>query len=147
MCAAFAPKQDRVERGIAMSKNRAQRRAEKKQQPRWKKRFDSDERINAMCKNGITPKDVDNAYEMGRKEAIHQASEYIMKDCYAAFMLAAQEQFGFGSKRCLRLLRAADFHVINSLSSDEQIQEVFDRLGFMISFNDPQRITKTEATA
>lgn len=129
------------------SKNRAQRRAAKKQQPRWQKRFTAESRINAMCKNGITPKDVDNAFEQGRKEAIHQTSEYIMKDCYAAFMLAAQEEFGFGSKRCLRLLRAADFHVINSLSSDEQIQEVFDRLGFVISFEDPQRITKTEETA
>lgn len=122
--------------------NRADRRAAKKQQPRWNKRFTSDERINAMCKNGITPKDVDDAYQRGYKEAIKNVSDYCMKDCYAAFMLAAHEMFGFGHDRCLRLLRAADDKIVNSLSSDEAIQEVFDKLGVAISFYDPQRITE-----
>lgn len=122
--------------------NRADRRAKKKQQPRWNKRFTSDQRINAMCKNGITPQDVDNAYQRGYKEAITNVSDYCMKDCYAAFLLAAHEVFGFGHDRCLRLLRAADDRIVNSLSSDESIQEVFDKLGVSINFYDPDRITE-----
>lgn len=122
--------------------NRADRRAKKKQQPRWNKRFTSDQRINAMCKNGITPQDMDNAYQRGYKEAITNVSDYCMKDCYAAFLLAAHEVFGFGHDRCLRLLRAADDRIVNSLSSDESIQEVFDKLGVSINFYDPDRITE-----
>lgn len=122
--------------------NRADRRAKKKQQPRWNKRFTSDQRINAMCKNGITPQDVDNAYQRGYKEAITNVSDYCMKDCYAAFLLAAHEVFGFGHDRCLRLLRAADDRIVNSLSSDESIQEVFNKLGVSINFYDPERITE-----
>lgn len=123
--------------------NRANRRAAKKQQPRWKKDFTSDERINAMCKNGITPRDVDNAYQRGYKEAIKNVSDYCMKDCYAAFLLAAHEVFGFGHDRCLRLLRAADDRICNSLASDEAIEEVFEKLGVRISFYSPDRITET----
>ncbi len=123
--------------------NRAERRAKKKQQPRWQKHFTSDERINAMCRNGITPKDVDDAYNQGRKDALHEVSDYCMKDCYAGFLLAAHEVFGFGRKRCRRLLRAADDKICNSLSSDEAIEEVFRKVGVMIAFYDPERITET----
>ena len=121
--------------------NRADRRAKKKQQPRWQKRFTADERINAMCKNGITTKDVDNAYERGRKDALHDVGDYCMKDCYAGFLLAAHEVFGFGHDRCLRLLRAADERICNSLASDEAIEEVFEKVGVKIDFYSPERIT------
>jgi hypothetical protein len=119
--------------------NRADRRAEKKNRPKWQK-LTSDQRINAMCKNGITPRDVDDAYAQGRKDAIDHVSEYVMKDCYAAFLLAAHEVYGFGHKRCLRLLRAADDRICNSLASDEAVAEVFKTLGVRISFLDPKRI-------
>lgn len=121
--------------------NRADRRAKKKQQPRWKK-LTSDERINGMCKNGITLKDVNDAYVQGKKDALHEVSEYVMKDCYAAFLLAAHEVFGFGHDRCLRLLLAADERICNSLASDEAIEEVFDTVGVKIDFYSPERITE-----
>ena len=121
--------------------NRAQRRAAKKQQPKWKK-MSQDQRINAMCKNGITPKDVDDAYERGRKDALHSVSDYCMKDCYAGFVLAAHEVFGFGHERCIRLLKAADDRICNSLASDEAIEEVFEKLGIRIAFYEPERITE-----
>ncbi len=122
--------------------NRADRRKKKKQQPRWDKRFTSDQRINAMCKNGITPKDVDEAYAKGRSDAIHDVSDYCMKDCYAGFLLAAHEVFGFGHERCLRLLRAADERICNSLASEEAIDEVFEKVGVRIDFYSPERITE-----
>jgi hypothetical protein len=119
--------------------NRADRRAEKKNRPKWQK-LTSDQRINAMCKNGITPRDVDDAYAQGRKDAVDHLSDYITKDCYAAFLLAAHEVFGFGHKRCLRLLRAADDRIVNSLASDEAVAEVFKTVGVRINFIDPKRI-------
>jgi hypothetical protein len=122
--------------------NRADRRKEKKQQPRWNKRYTSEQRINAMCKNGITPKDVDDAYHRGYKEAINNVSDYCMKDCYAGFILAAHEVFGFGHKRCIRLLRAADERICNSLASEEAIEEAFRTVGVKIDFYKPDRITE-----
>lgn len=122
--------------------NRADRRKKKKQQPRYEKRFTSEQRINAMCKNGITPKDVDDAYAKGRSDAIHDVSDYCMKDCYAGFILAAHEVFGFGHDRCIRLLRAADERICNSLASEEAIDEVFETVGVKIDFYSPDRITE-----
>ena len=136
MCEVSAPKQDRAERGIRMgSKNRAQRRADKKAAPRWQKRFTTEERINAMCKNGITPMDVDN-------EAVDKLSDRIMKTCYAAFLLAAHEEFGFGHDRGMRLLHMADRHVIDTFASNEAIEEVFEKLKIRIQFYEPERITE-----
>ena len=122
--------------------NRADRRAKKKQQPRWEKRFTSEQRINAMCRNGITPKDVDDAYAQGRKDERSAVLDYSMRDCYAGFLLAAHEVFGFGHDRCLRLLRAADERITNSLASDEAIEEVFRTVGVKIDFYRPDRITE-----
>lgn len=122
--------------------NRADRRSKKKQLPRWDKRFTSDQRMNAMCKNGITPKDLQDAYDKGYNEGVKRASDYSLKDAYAGFLMAAHEVFGFGPKRCKRLLYAADNRVVNSLSSDEAIDEVFTKLGVSINFYDPDRITE-----
>lgn len=122
--------------------NRADRRKKKKQQPKWQK-LPIDQRINAMCKNGITPKDVDEAYNKGYKDGVDRATDFCLKDAYAAFVMAAHEQFGFGKERCKRLMYAADEKVATSLASDEAVDEVFKNLGVTINFYDPQRITET----
>lgn len=122
--------------------NRADRRKNKKQLPKWQK-LPLDQRINAMCKNGITPRDVDDAYQKGYKAGVDRASDFCLKDAYAAFIMAAHEQFGFGKERCRRLLYAADEKVATSLASDEAVEEVFKKIGVTINFFDPQRITET----
>ena len=121
---------------------RADRRKKKKQMPKWQK-LPLDQRINNMCKNGITPKDVDEAYQKGFKDGVDRASDFCLKDAYAAFVMAAHEQFGFGKERCKRLMYAADEKVATSLASDEAVEEVFRNLGVTINFFDPQRITET----
>ena len=122
--------------------NRADRRKKKKQQPKWQKRLTSDQRINAMCKNGITPKDVDDAYQKGYKDGVDRATDFCLKDAYAAFLLAAHEVFGFGRNRCRRLLYAADEKVCTSLASDEAVEDVFKTVGVTINFYEPERITE-----
>ena len=122
--------------------NRADRRKNKKQLPKWQK-LPLDQRINAMCKNGITPRDVDEAYQKGYKEGVDRATDFCLKDAYAAFLLAAHEEFGFGRDRCRRLLYAADEKVATSLSSNEAVEDVFRKVGVSINFYDPQRITET----
>lgn len=123
--------------------NRASRRAENKKKSRYQ-RMNAEQKTNAMCKQGISPKDLQEAYEKGRDEGIKMASSYCLKDAYAAFLMAAHEEFGFvRRKRCKRLLYAADQRVVNSLASDEAIEEVFRTVGVSINFYDPDRITET----
>lgn len=122
--------------------NRASRRAENKKKSRYQ-RMTVEQKTTAMCKQGISPKDLQEAYNQGRDEGIKMASSYCLKDAYAAFLMAAHEVFGFGPKRCKRLLYAADERVVNSLSSDEAIDEVFRTVGVTINFYDPERITET----
>lgn len=122
--------------------NRASRRADKKKLSRHQ-RMTPEQKEKAMSKNGITPKDLQEAYDKGFREGVDHSTDTCMKDAYAAFLLAAHEVFGFGKKRCRRLLYAADINVVNSLASDEAIDEVFKKVGVTINFYDPDRIVET----
>lgn len=122
--------------------NRASRRAENKKKNRYQ-RMTVEQKQIAMMKNGISPKDLQEAYEQGYNEGVKRASDYSLKDAYAGFLMAAHEEFGFGHKRCKRLLYAADQRVVNSLASNEAIEEVFRKVGVSINFFDPDRITET----
>ena len=122
--------------------NRAQRRADKKKLNRYQ-RMTPEQQHTAMIRNGITPKDLQEAYDKGYAEGVKRATDISMNDTYAGFLMAAHEVFGFGRERCKRLLYAADERITNSLSSDEAIKEVFDMVGVAINFYDPQRIVET----
>ena len=119
--------------------NRASRRSDKKKMSRYQ-RMNPVQKEIAMIKNGITQKDLDDAYNRGYNDAVNITTDYCLKDAYAAFLLAAHEEFGFGHARCKRLLHAADNKVVNSLASHEAIEEVFEKLGLAIKFYDPERI-------
>ena len=121
--------------------NRASRRAENKKKSRYQRMTPEQQEI-ARMKNGISSKDLEEAYNKGYNEGVRRASDYCLKDAYAGFLLAAHEVFGFGRDRCRRLLYAADDRVVNSLASDEAIDEVFEKVGVSINFFDPDRITE-----
>lgn len=120
--------------------NRASRRSDKKKLSRYQRMTPAQKEI-AMAKNGITQKDLDDAYNRGYNDAVDITTSFCLKDAYAGFLLAAHEEFGFGHARCKRLLHAADRKVVCSLSSEEAINEVFKKLGLSINFYDPDRIT------
>lgn len=70
------------------------------------------------------------------KEARNQAIDYCFHSIYAAVLLAAQEVYGFGHKRAWRLLKRADEIVCTTLSCEEVIQEVWNRMGLEINFRE-----------
>ena len=98
-------------------------------------------------KNGITLEDVKRAEEKSYAQGVQAGIENTMKTCYAAICLALNELHGFGTKRCKDVLNAVDEKVVMALTSDEAIQEVFDRMGLVIRFNAgplEERVEETE---
>lgn len=115
--------------------NRAQRRAAKKQQPRWQK-LNHDQRLAALVKNGITPKDLEKAYSDGRLDGINGTYQI----CFAAACLALADLHGFGRKRCRNVMEQMQRHVIDTLTSAEAVQAVYKRLGLTLDFGDPENL-------
>lgn len=121
--------------------NRAQRRAQNKSTPAWRRGETAESMLARFAQNGITAKDYDDArereYNRGYKEGFAAAAPATYKTIYAAICLAANELHGFGQKRCLDLLLKVDEIVTYSLTSTEAICEVYKKTGLEIAFDEP----------
>lgn len=119
--------------------NRAQRRKAKKQQ-HYNLPKSQEKLLAGFYKNGITEEDLKENWHLG-----HDAGrETAIKTCYAAVCLAAKEAFGFGPQRAYKLLCTMDKHVLETLSSVEAIDRVFEEMGITIRFREPfDRIERT----
>lgn len=133
--------------------NREQRRAQKKAQrgqPKPKHpqylRMTKEQRMDALVKNGITIKDLEENYNKGYEAGFAIASGPVIKTCYAAVCLALNELHGFGMKRCKDVLNLVDEKILFSLTSMEAIEEVWRKIGLQIDFNEvvSDRITERE---
>lgn len=60
----------------------------------------------------------------------------MVKSCYAAICLALHELYGFGRKRCLDTLNCVDAKLIDTLTSAEAIDEVWEKIGLQIDFSE-----------
>lgn len=112
--------------------NRAQRRAAKKQQPKWQ-RMTHDQKLAALVKNGITQKDLDSAYEDGCTAGINGTYQI----CFAAVCLALNDIHGFGGKRCHRVLEKMQRYIVDCFTSADAVQAVYKRMGLKLDFGDP----------
>lgn len=133
--------------------NREQRRAQKKAQrgqPKPKQpqylRMTKEQRMDALVKNGITIKDLEENYNKGYEAGFAVASGPVIKTCYAAVCLALNELHGFGMKRCKDVLNLVDEKILFSLTSMETIEEVWQKIGLQIDYNEvvSDRITERE---
>ena len=124
--------------------NREQRRKAKKQAPRKTpayRRMTIEERKDALVKNGITPKDLEEQYARGRDDGI----ETTFKTVYAAACLVLHGLEGDGAKRCKRFLQRLDDTVINAFTSGETIDEVWQKIGLELEFHESfDRIQEVE---
>lgn len=104
------------------------------------------EKIDALLKNGITPKDLEKAWNDGVAAANRTMGDFYIRTCYAAAALAAHREFGFGAARVRKLLAAIDRIVLEELTSGEAIDKVFAEIGLRLEFDDPfERITEVSA--
>lgn len=120
--------------------NRADRRKAHKQRSGFMRKS-LEERKAAIFRNGITTEHLDKEYAQGyRRGEIHT-----LQMVYAALMLAVNEEFGFGEKRALKLLKATDQKVLEALTSSELVDEVFNRFKIELDFDAPfSRVVERE---
>lgn len=101
--------------------------------------------IGALGSGGITVDDLQREYDRGREDGFRQAGLNAIHCCYAGMVLALHDTYGFGKKRCYRVLKACDQKVAYVLGYPELADEVMEKVGISIDFADPlERIQKTE---
>lgn len=109
--------------------NRADRRKALKAQPRWKRTMTPEQRKAALLKNGIRPEDVDEAYQRGYEEGSKNSTEFSSYALCAAMGLAMNDLYGFGKKRVVRTLNLAAEYMLNSFTTREIMEQVYERIG------------------
>lgn len=129
--------------------NRAQRRAAAKANrlPKWLPPG-KEERVRRLMQNGISPDDLQKEFQSGYEEGFKNASKPIIRSCYAAVCLALRELYRFGSKRCCDVLSVMDRKLLETLTSEDAINEVWKQIGLQINFGEPfdriERLDKRE---
>lgn len=136
--------------------NRAQRRALARIQrrevadlPEYKKREIAAKAalVERLSQNGITPDDLKREYDKGFDEGFRRAAEPVIRSIYAATCLALRELYGFGSKRCMDVLRRLDQKILFTLDGHELVDQVFRDIGLTINFKEPfDRIEEVDPT-
>ena len=116
--------------------NRAARRANKKATPSYLRNMTPDQIKKRFVQQGISPDDLIEEYRKGYNAGWRDAGDPIVKGCYAAICLALNEMHGFGCKRCKDVLNKVDEILLYTLTSDEAIQSVWDKIGLKLTFSE-----------
>lgn len=72
------------------------------------------------------------AYSKG----IQAGKEATVRTCFAAICMTLHEMHGFGKERCRKVLNDVYDKLTMALTSDDAIQEVYDKIGLEIHFSD-----------
>lgn len=113
--------------------NRAKRRADRKQAPKWEK-MSKGQLMSRLTKNGITLKDLEKNYELGVRAGIGNT----YKICFAAVCLALNDTHKFGAVRCHKVLERMQYYIINDLTIAEAVQDVYKRMNLKLDLSDPE---------
>ena len=62
--------------------------------------------------------------------------DHAVKMCYAAILLTLHDDFGMEAERCVEILNGVDRHMLFSCTSLEAIEQVYERMGVMLDFNE-----------
>ena len=83
-------------------------------------------------KNTTSEELIEKAYKKGYGEGMSDAAEPIIERYYCATMMALNELFGFGQKRCLQTLHKIEECLIAQFNDRELANEVEKKLGIQI---------------
>ena len=127
--------------------NRQQRRAQQRATPGYL-RGTKEQKIKALLQNGITLEDLEEEYKRGYEAGARDAMTYTYKAVYAAVVLALRKLYRFGSLRASRVLTEVDHNVAHCLTTQELIDEVWEKVGLRLNFEEPaNRIELTKRRA
>lgn len=79
----------------------------------------------------------EEVHRQGYEEGWKAACDFCMRICYAASTLALHDLEGYSTKRNTRFLRLMDRYVTETLTSEEIIEDAFDKAGVSINFKAP----------
>lgn len=93
-------------------------------------------KMDRLQRNGITVADLKENYDKGWHDGFYESGDMVIRSCYAAICLALNDLYGFGQKRCMAVLNVMDQHLTMTLTSQEAIDEVYNRMGLQIEFQE-----------
>lgn len=115
-----------------MSESRQQRRARERAEQQLSQRIESFRKTNPLA---------EETYHQGYAEGWHAALNFAMKTCYASAVTAFQDFEGwyiegYSSDRNARFLQKMDYYIINTLTSEEIMDEALEKAGVSINFKE-----------
>lgn len=121
--------------------NRQQRRKQERDQIRAWKDQGRYGQVLSLQRNGITQKDLDDAYNDGYKEGYLFSAEAFMKRMYAAIAMELIEA-GNPKDDVISFMHGVDHRFSVIFDADEEIDKVYDNIGvrFVIDRNAIERI-------
>lgn len=131
--------------------NREQRRAQKRDWRReWKKtpqykKMTKEQVADALVKNGITPKMLEQEYVNGYNTGYDEGTKTSFKTIYAAVSMVLHDMHGFGKQRCKKVLEGIESCIVQYLTGDEAVDAALERVGLHIDFDEGiDRIKESE---
>lgn len=94
------------------------------------------EAVARIEKNGITIEDLEQQYNLGVQDGRKAGMEQTFETMFATMALALNELHGFDAEQCVEVLNLVHDKTYYALSTDDAIQEAYDKLGLQINFND-----------
>ena len=102
------------------------------------------QRRHGMSGTNMTQAMLKEKYMEGVKAGFDEGVRNCIKSCYASMILALIEEFGFDHDQCYKAIVAADSHVLYCIEHQEIAQEIFEKVGLLLNFDDPfERIERT----
>lgn len=111
-----------------MTMTRQQRRAQEREAERMAARVDAFRKTNPMG---------EEAYRAGYEAGFREACPFTFKAIYAAAIIALHDLFGFGQLRASRVLSRVDHLVAHCLTTQELIDEAWEKAGLYLNFEEP----------
>lgn len=88
--------------------------------------------IANLARNGITPADLENAMQEGRRSAYQDTAPAVHAAVYNAVMIVAHDDLGFDENQCMDFLNKVDHKIAMSLDNDELARECEEKCGIRI---------------
>lgn len=129
-----------------MGANRAMRRRQAREQMGEWVRSGEAEKVRRITQNGLSQKDLDDAYNNGYKNGHYTASRAFFRQMYASIAKELHEA-GNGTDEIISFLKGVDSRFAIMYDADEEINEVFDLIGVRINVDDKEVLDKIEVVS